>query len=208
MVTSIADTGLQVIGQFCKKLRKLKTFELVSHMGIIAMAQGCVDLSCLHIGLTTFTNEAMECIGTHLKNLRDFHMIVGKTTTPLDNGVRLMLIGCSKLERLGIHLCPGGLTDVGLGYNRKYGHSLRYLSLGNIGESDLGLGELSKGCPKLCKLKIKGCPFKQVYLGHTVFNIHSLTYMWVSTDFVYNEFEMTRPTHIDKSFSSVQKTCW
>nr|GEV91617.1 hypothetical protein [Tanacetum cinerariifolium] len=98
-------------------------------MGLITVAQGCVDLECLHIGLTTITNEAMECIGTHLKNLRDFHMIVGKTTTPLDNGVRLMLIGCSKLERLGIHLCPGGLADVGLGITGKNGRSGRFVFL-------------------------------------------------------------------------------
>ncbi|PWA94289.1 Leucine-rich repeat, cysteine-containing subtype [Artemisia annua] len=89
----IGATRLQVIGQFCKKLCILKTCELVWHMGLIVVARGCVDLNCLHVRLTTITNEAMKCIGTHLKNLHDFHMIVGKTTTPLDNGARLMLTG-------------------------------------------------------------------------------------------------------------------
>ncbi|PWA94290.1 Leucine-rich repeat, cysteine-containing subtype [Artemisia annua] len=131
-------TGLEVIGQFCKKLRILKTSELVFHVGLIVVAQGCVVLNCLHVRLTTITNEAIK-----------------------------------KLERLGIHLCPGGLTDVGLGISGR--------------ESDLGLAELSKGCPKYRKLKIKGCPSKQVYLGLIVFNIHLLSIE--SLDFSYVNFE-------------------
>ncbi|GKE56875.1 coronatine-insensitive protein 1-like protein [Tanacetum coccineum] len=121
----LEDMGLQVISQFCKKLRKLKISGYRSHMGLISLAQGCVDLEVLHINLDDITNEAMKCIGTHLKNLHNFQMnlreVAEKITIPQDKGVRLMLIGCSKLERLCIHLCSGGLTDVGLGYIGKYG---------------------------------------------------------------------------------------
>ncbi|PWA90357.1 hypothetical protein CTI12_AA101810 [Artemisia annua] len=139
------DTGLQVIGVFCKKLRKLTYGGQVTHMGLVALAQGCYNLKYLHVGLSDISNEAMECIGTHLKNLRDFWMILvkkdGITDLPLDNGVRAMLMGCSKLKRLHISLCHGGLTDMGLGYIGKYGHTLRYLFLGCTGESDAGLLE-------------------------------------------------------------------
>ena len=128
-------------------------------MGLIALAQGCPNLEYLDVTLLDISNEALECVGTHLKNLRDFRAFsdgeVGITADlPLDNGVRAMLMGCSKLERLSI--CFGGLTDVGLGYIGKYGHNLRYLSLCNTGESDVGLLELSKGCPKLRKLRLRG----------------------------------------------------
>lgn len=191
----IEDKVLQVIGQFCKNLRKLKTW-LRSCMGLIDVAQGFVDLECLHIEVTdtkTITNEILECIGTHLKNLHDFSMILSThteietTSISLDNGVRLMLIGCSKLERLRIRLDYVGksgqwtpLTEVGWGYIAKYGHVLKYLSLDYVGKSDLALVELSKGCPKLRELEIIGCPpyLDPDFKFYIVFNIHSLRYMW------------------------------
>ncbi|GKD03507.1 hypothetical protein Tco_1178481 [Tanacetum coccineum] len=127
------DIGLRVIGQFCKKLRKLTHHEYVTHMGLIALAQGCPNLENLDVTLLDISNEAIECVGTHLKNLCDFRMdFVKKDGTidlPLDNGIRAMLMGCSKLERLRISLYPGGLTNMGLGYIGKYGHNLKYLFL-------------------------------------------------------------------------------
>ncbi|GJV68968.1 xylulose kinase-1 [Tanacetum coccineum] len=83
----------------------------------------------------------------------------------------------SKLERLDIRLCRGGLTDLGLGHIGKYGHNLKYLFLGNIGESDAGLVELSKGCPKLRTLEIRRCPFNKQSIASYVFNIRSLRYL-------------------------------
>nr|GEX22307.1 hypothetical protein [Tanacetum cinerariifolium] len=128
------DEKLQVIGQFCKKMCKLKITgsEYMSSDGIIAIAQGCLNLEYLHIRLRVISNEAMECIGFHLKNLRIFRMTFGyadrKTALPQDDGIRAMLVGCSKLEWLGIY--NRGLTDVGLDYIGKYGRNLIYLSLG------------------------------------------------------------------------------
>ncbi|GJY24488.1 coronatine-insensitive protein 1-like protein isoform X1 [Tanacetum coccineum] len=180
------DMGLQVIGQFCKKLRKFETYGRATQMGLITMAKGCLELECLHIHLTDISNEILECVGTHLKNLRDFHMTLSykysKTTSPLDDGIQAMLIGCSKLERLSIHLRPrhGGLTDVGLGYIGKYGHNLRYLSLGHLGKSAAaGLVCLSKGCPKLRKLEIQSYPFSKETLAPIVYDMHMLRYMSV-----------------------------
>ncbi|PWA99561.1 hypothetical protein CTI12_AA006220 [Artemisia annua] len=191
------DMGLQAISQFCKKLRKLKTCGFVSHTRLISLAQGCVDLECLHINLKDITKESMEFIGTHLKSLRDFQMklskVAEKITAPLDEGVRLMLIGCSKLERLGIYLCSGGLTDVGLGYIGRYGYNLRYLSPGYLGESDAGLVDLSKGCPKLRKLEIQSCPFSNQALATFVYDLHSLRYMWVCDKYGRFILAMTRP---------------
>ncbi|PWA99563.1 hypothetical protein CTI12_AA006240 [Artemisia annua] len=200
------DKGMKLIGQCCKKMRKLNTGSeeiapnRLTEKRIIALAQGCLELGSLHINVIDITNEAMECIGAHLKNLCDFHMILLKEDTetilPLDNGVRTMLIGCRKLEKLSIHLCPGGLTDAGFGYIGKYGHNLRYLSLCCVGECDAGLVELTKGCPKLKKLETKGCPFSEQALSTFVFNIYSLRYMWVLGDRDHNAWAMTRPNSI------------
>nr|GEZ10839.1 hypothetical protein [Tanacetum cinerariifolium] len=171
------DTGLQVIGLCCKKLRKLTYGERVTHMGLIALAQRCYNLEYLHVRLSDISNEAMECVGTHLNNMRDLRISLimeGGMDVPLDNGIRAMLRGCSKLRRLRISLCNGGLTDVGLGYIGKYGHNLRYLFLGCTGESDAGLLELSKGCQKLRKLILEDCPFSEQAVATFVFNIYSL----------------------------------
>nr|GEY11698.1 hypothetical protein [Tanacetum cinerariifolium] len=200
------DMGLQVIGQSCKKLRKFKTYGLVTQMDLINMAQGCLELECLHIDhLIDISNGTLECIGIHLKNLREFHMSLSYKICPIyryayasflvDNGIRAMLIGCGKLERLSIHLRPrhGGLTDVGLGYIGKYGHNLRYLSLGYAGESDAGLVELSKGCPKLRKLEMVVCPFSEQAIATFVFNIHSLRYVWIRDRNCQTTLALTRP---------------
>ncbi|GKC48850.1 leucine-rich repeat, cysteine-containing subtype protein, partial [Tanacetum coccineum] len=173
------DGGLQVIGKFCKKLRKLTHNGIVTQVGLIALAKGCTKLECLKVRLGDISNEALECVGTHLKNLRKLCMtLVNKDGTidlPLDNGIQAMLMGCSKLERLDIsHLWHGGLTDVGFEYIGKYGANLRSLSLTRIGNSNAGLVKLSEGCPKLRKLELTGCPFSEQVVISCVFNISSL----------------------------------
>ncbi|KAD7478072.1 hypothetical protein E3N88_01208 [Mikania micrantha] len=187
---AIRDRGLQVLSQFCKKLRRIKVERgddeegFVSQTGLISLAQGCLELECLHVNLTDITNEALACVGTHLKKLYDFRMILLDkeeriTELPLDNGVRALLSGCNKLERLGVYLRPGGLTDVGLGYIGQYAQNVRYLLLGFTGETDAGLVELSKGCPKLQKLEVRGCGFSEQALSTFVLNVASLRYLWI-----------------------------
>ncbi|GKE05502.1 alpha/beta hydrolase fold protein [Tanacetum coccineum] len=127
------DTGLQVIGKFCKKLPKLTHYGLMTYAGLMDLAKGCTKLECLEVRLTDISNEALECLGTHLKNLRKFRMHLAKEygtiDPPLDNGIRAMLMGCRKLESLDISLCHEGWTDVGLDYIGKYGANVKSLSL-------------------------------------------------------------------------------
>ncbi|GJU51287.1 leucine-rich repeat, cysteine-containing subtype protein [Tanacetum coccineum] len=176
------DKGLKVIGEFCKKLRKLTHNGLVTHVGLIAVAKGCTNLESLKVNLEDYSNEALECVGTHLKNLREFRIRLGVedgiTDFPLDNGVRAMLMGCKKLERLDMSLCHEGLTDVGLEYIGKYGANLWFLSLTRIGKSDAGLVKLLEGCPRLRTLKLMCCPFSKQAVTSSVFNIPTLRYVW------------------------------
>ncbi|GKE28681.1 leucine-rich repeat, cysteine-containing subtype protein [Tanacetum coccineum] len=192
------DTGLQVIGKFCKKLRKLnhKGVGVVTHLGVIAVATGCTNLESLEVSLSDISNEALECVGTHLKNLCKFRMdLVKKVGTKdllLDNGIRAMLMGCSKLERLDISLSDGGLTDVGFEYIGKYGANLRSLSLTHTGMSNAGLVKLSEGCPRLRKLKLCGCPFSKQAVASSVFNLPSLRYVWGYSS-IFPSLALTRP---------------
>ncbi|PWA89636.1 ACT domain-containing protein [Artemisia annua] len=188
--------------EFCKNLRKLTHYGRVTHSGLKAVAQGCPDLDYLEVYPFKISNKALACVGTHLTKLRDFRILLRRTDSPpdmlvgrckLDSGVRAMLMGCSKLERLDISLCLGGLTDMGLGYIGEYGHNLRHVSLSYTGESDVGLLELSKGCPKLRKLKLNDCPFSEQAIATFVFNNnHNLRYIRIDHG-PDNVLVLTRP---------------
>ncbi|XP_071694470.1 coronatine-insensitive protein 1-like [Rutidosis leptorrhynchoides] len=128
------------------------------------------------------TNKVLCNIGKHMKKLKEFKMgFVYTKNFPLDNGVRSLLIGCDKLEKLDLLFVRGqGLSDKGLGYIGKYGHNLRHLSLGfNVGESDAGLVELSKGCPKLQYLSTVRCRFSKEAFDIFRCNVTSLRYLLV-----------------------------
>ncbi|GJU54815.1 hypothetical protein Tco_1228529 [Tanacetum coccineum] len=136
------DKGLQVIIQFCKKLRKLTfSYSFGTHVGLIAVAQGCRNLECLQIRLTDISNEALECIGTNLKNLCAICLVVCKDEDdmeriqPLDNGS---------------------------------------LSLACIGGSNEGIRVLSKGCPRLRKIRMQGCDFSEQAIANFLLNVHLL----------------------------------
>lgn len=135
--------------------------------------------------VTDVTNASLEAIGTHLKNLTDFRLVVLEgeeplSDLPLDNGVRALLNGCNKLRRFALYLRPeGGLTDVGLSYIGQYGQNIRWMLLGYAGESDAGLLEFSRGCPNLQKLEIRGCHFSERALALAAMQLTSLRYLWV-----------------------------
>ncbi|PWA53235.1 hypothetical protein CTI12_AA446990 [Artemisia annua] len=206
---AIEDSGLQVASHFCKNLRKIKITRCwlegtVSHIGLTDLAKGCLELECLHVNIKDIKNETLECIGANLKKLRDFylglfHEVEEVCELPLDNGVRALLTGCTKLVKLGIDLRSGtrGLTDVGWGNIGKYGQNVVDMNLGFCRDTDAGLQELSKGCPKLQKLKMSGCDFSQQALANFVLNVTSLRYLWVQDYYAFENghdiFAMVRP---------------
>ncbi|XP_028795986.1 coronatine-insensitive protein 1-like isoform X1 [Neltuma alba] len=193
----IGDRGLEVLAQYCKKLKRLRIERgdddqgmedeegVVSQRGLIALSQGCPELEYLAVYVSDITNAALEQIGTHLKNLCDFRLVLLDreeriTDLPLDNGVRALLMGCDKLRRFALYLRPGGLTDAGLGYIGQYSQNVRWMLLGYVGESDAGLLQFSRGCPSLQKLEMRGCAFFSEYaLAVAATRLTSLRYLWV-----------------------------
>ncbi|KAF8022020.1 hypothetical protein BT93_G2221 [Corymbia citriodora subsp. variegata] len=192
----IGDRGLEVLAQYCKRLKRLRIERgadeqgmgdeggLVSQRGLIALAQGCLELEYLAVYVSDITNSSLECIGNYSKNLCDFRLVLLDreekiTDLPLDNGVRALLRGCEKLRRFALYLRPGGLTDVGLGYIGRYSQNIRWMLLGYVGESDEGLREFSRGCPSLQKLEMRGCCFSEQALADAVMRLTSLRYVWV-----------------------------
>ncbi|XP_072960876.1 coronatine-insensitive protein homolog 1b-like [Typha angustifolia] len=188
----IGDRGLEVVARTCKKLRRLRIDQGddedeqggVSQVGLATIAQGCPELEYLVVHVSDITNAALEAIGTFSKNLFDFRLVLldkqeRVTELPLDNGVRALLRGCSKLRRFALYLRPGGLSDVGLGYIGEYSSNIRYMLLGYVGDSDVGLLQFSRGCQNLQKLEMRGCFFTERALALAVMQLSSLRYLWV-----------------------------
>ncbi|XP_059628033.1 coronatine-insensitive protein 1-like [Cornus florida] len=191
----IGDRGLEVLARYCKRLKRLRIERgadeqgmeeeggLVSQRGIIALAQGCLELEYLAVYVSDITNASLECIGRYMKNLCDFRLVLLDqeeriTDLPLDNGVRALLRGC-KLRRFALYLRPGGLTDVGLSYIGQHSDNIRWMLLGYVGETDEGLLAFSRGCPSLQKLEMRGCCFSERALAFAVLQLTSLRYLWV-----------------------------
>lgn len=192
----IGDRGLEVLALSCKRLKRLRIERgadeqgmedeggLVSQRGLIALAQGCLELEYLAVYVSDISNASLENIGSYSKNLCDFRLVLLDreeriTDLPLDNGVRALLRGCEKLRRFALYLRHGGLTDVGLGYIGRYSQNVRWMLLGYVGESDRGLLEFSRGCPSLQKLEMRGCCFSEHALAVSVTQLSSLRYLWV-----------------------------
>ncbi|XP_009787310.1 coronatine-insensitive protein 1 [Nicotiana tabacum] len=192
----VGDRGLEVLGQYCKRLKHLRIERgaddqemedeqgAVTHRGLTDLAKGCLELEYMAVYVSDITNEAFENIGTYLKNLCDFRLVLLDreeriTDLPLDNGVRALLRGCYKLRRFALYVRPGGLTDVGLSYVGQYSPNVRWMLLGYVGESDEGLLEFSKGCPNLQKLEVRGCCFSERALALAAMQLKSLRYLWV-----------------------------
>nr|ASR83108.1 coronatine-insensitive protein 1 [Dracaena cambodiana] len=192
----IGDRGLEVVSQTCRKLRRLRIERgedeqgledeqgTVTHRGLSAIAQGCPELEYLAVYVSDIMNSAFESFGTYSKNLCDFRLVLLDreeriSELPLDSGVRALLRGCTKLRRFALYLRPGGLTDIGLGYIGEFSSNVRWMLLGHVGESDLGLDRFSRGCPKLQKLELRGCCFSERALALAVLKLASLRYVWV-----------------------------
>nr|AIL02124.1 coronatine-insensitive protein 1 [Aquilaria sinensis] len=192
----IGDQGLESLARSCKGLKRLRIERgadeqgledeggAVSQIGLIALAEGCLELEYLAVYVSDITNEALEHIGTHLSNISDFRLVLLDreeriTDLPLDNGVRALLRGCKKLRRFALYLRPGGLTDLGMSYIGLHSRNIIWMLLGYVGESDNGLLEFSKGCPSLQKLEMRGCCFSERALATAVTQLTSLRYFWV-----------------------------
>ncbi|XP_021723517.1 coronatine-insensitive protein 1-like [Chenopodium quinoa] len=211
----IGDQGLEVVSLTCKRLKKLRVERgedvptlgvragAVTHRGLISVAQGCHDLEYLSINVADIGNEALECVGANLNNLNVFRLVLLDkeetiTDLPLDNGVRALLQGCQNLRRLSLYLRQGGLSDIGLSYIGQYSQNVKRVLLGSVGETDAGLLEFSKGCPRLRALEMRACCFTERALAIAAKQLSSLRYIWVqgyrsSETGTIDLLEMARP---------------
>jgi coronatine-insensitive protein 1 len=94
--------------------------------------------------------------------------------------VKLLSKGYVNLTQFCLYLRQGALIDQVLVHIGKYGHNLKWLLLGTIGESDVGLANLAYGCQQLERLEVRDYPFGDVGFVTIVVAISSLKYLWVN----------------------------
>eukprot|EP00249_Psilotum_nudum_P021996 c28333_g1_i1 orf=286-2127(+) len=207
----IGDQGLEVVANTCHNLRRLRVEfgdrELqegfITQRGLIAIAQSCSSLEYIAAYISNINNAALMAFGEGCPKLTDFRLVLLDEDNfvpdfPLDEGVMSLLQGCPELNRFALYLRPGSLSDIGMGYIGKFGHKLKWLLLGRVGDSDMGLSMFADGCPSLEKLEMRDCVFSEAGIAMSMLKMKSLKYVWVQG---YKATEMGRDLLSMKRFS-------
>ncbi|XP_024357837.1 coronatine-insensitive protein 1 isoform X2 [Physcomitrium patens] len=191
--SAVGDRGMQVIGETCKQLKRIRVdqdtseymTDYITQKGMIAICEGCRELDFLVMYLSDVNNEALAAVGRCLPKLTDFRIVLLEVRNdvkdlPLDEGVRLLLQGCPILTRFSVYLRQGGLSDKGVGYIGQFGTKLKWVLLGCSGETDKGLRLMAEGCRQLERLELRCCPFTELQLASSILNSwRHLKYLWV-----------------------------
>jgi hypothetical protein len=189
----VRDEGLDAVGIYCKKLQTLRVLpldahedadELVSEVGLTAIARGCPALRSILYFCQTMTNAAVVDMSLHCPELKVFRLcIMGRhqpdhaTEEPMDEGFGAIVKNCRKLTRLST---SGQLTDRAFEYIGRHGKSLRTLSVAFAGNSDVALQYILRGCSKLEKLEIRDCPFGDAGLLSGMHHFYNMRFVWMS----------------------------
>ncbi|KAL3698701.1 hypothetical protein R1sor_012777 [Riccia sorocarpa] len=186
----IGDEGLITVSKTCKKLRRLRIDDLdgegfVSPVGLMPIAQNCSKLEVVIVYISDINNATLRAFGENCPALRDFRIVLLLTLTtledlPLDEGVKCLLRACRKLTRFALYGRHGCLTDRGMGFIGLYGGRLKWILLGCVGESDVGLLRLADGCQAVERLEMRDCPVTESGLAGAAVRMQTnLRYLWV-----------------------------
>ncbi|CAF2252305.1 unnamed protein product [Brassica rapa] len=138
--TCIGDEGLDVLYQYCKKLKVLEIRQpsnrddhdrySVTDRGMIHVATNCIDLESIIVCMMQLGNRSLLAIAENLKDLRKFDVQMMIWTTSLDVemsldvGVRALLSRCEKLVKICLYLITESVSDVGMSYIGEFGSKL------------------------------------------------------------------------------------
>lgn len=186
----VGDKGLQVAANVCKDLRELRVFPitddgLVTQVGFIAISEGCPELRKILYFCKQMTNAAMTMFAKNCPKMTHFRLCImpvyevdSATREPLDKGFGAVCKLCKDLRRLSL---SGLLTDKTFQYIGQYAKQLEMLSVGFVGDSDLGMQAVLEGCPKLRKLEVRDCPFGDEALLTGIHKYESMRGLWMSS---------------------------
>ncbi|XP_002981422.2 protein AUXIN SIGNALING F-BOX 3 [Selaginella moellendorffii] len=191
VLDSVEDRGLQTVGETCKNLVELRVFPTdhggqgsVTEAGLVAVSQGCPNLSSVLYFCKQCTNQAIETVATNCPMLTRFRLciitprqrdyITGET---MDEGFGAIVKNCKNLSRLAV---SGWLSDRAFEYIGHYAKKLETLSVAFAGESDAAMQHVLSGCPRLRKLEIRDSPFGDSALLAGLHQYESMRFLWMS----------------------------
>jgi len=88
--SAVGDRGMQVIGESCKQLKRIRVDHInseymtdyVTQKGMIAICEGCRELDFLVMYLSDVNNEALAAVGRCLPKLTDFRIVLLEVRFP------------------------------------------------------------------------------------------------------------------------------
>jgi len=194
VLDTVGDKGLETVSSSCKDLRELRVFPMdpfgqdrvgVTENGILAISEGCPNLSYVLYFCRQMTNAAIIAVAQNCPKLTHFRLCIMNpcqpdhlTDEPMDEAFGAIVKICKNLQRLAV---SGLLTDKAFEYIGHYAKNLETLSVAFAGSSDLGMEYVLRGCPKLRKLEIRDSPFGNAALLSGLERYESMRSLWMSS---------------------------
>ncbi|KAJ1691290.1 hypothetical protein LUZ63_015445 [Rhynchospora breviuscula] len=194
VLDTIGDEGLKAVAATCKDLQELRVFPLVlsvesegyvSDQGLIHISEGCHKLRSVVYFCQLMTNAAVKAMSVNCPDLTIFRLYImdchrpdHSTGEPMDEGFGAIVMNCKKLRRLAV---TGLLTDRAFELFGKYGKTIRTLSVGVGGNSDLALKYVLEGCHNLLKLEIRNSPFGDGGLLAGIGHFYNMRFVWINS---------------------------
>eukprot|EP00250_Pteridium_aquilinum_P019984 c24652_g1_i1 orf=164-1876(-) len=191
MLDSIEDKGLRAVASACKGLKHLRVYPSagqgpgVSEEGLVAIAEGCPNLSLILYFCKRITNDAVITMARNCPLLETFRLAIlddpsmldPTTNQPMDEGFGAIVRNCKYLRRLSL---SGKLTDKVFEYIGDFGKKLQRLSVAFAGDSNFGMQCVLRGCTNLLKLEIRDSPFGDDALLAGTDRYESMRSLWMS----------------------------
>ena len=141
--SQIKDADLRYVAQHCANLSVLKVLKYyndeesadITNAGVIALSQGCPELSKLDLcGCREITDAGVIALAQGCPELSDLNLRECDQIT--DEGVMALAQNCKQLSFLGVGVhWPDQSANI----------------------TDAGVAALAQGCPQLCSLSLSGC---------------------------------------------------
>ncbi|CAH1420157.1 unnamed protein product [Lactuca virosa] len=192
VLDTVGDKGLEAVGSYCPLLEELRVFPVfpvdpsqpgVTESGLVSISH-CPNLNYILYFCQRMTNAAVITVARNCPNFTHFRLCIitpyapdSITNEPMDEAFGAIVNSCSDLRRLSV---SGLLTDLTFEYIGKHAKNLETLSVAFVGDSDLGMECVMRGCPKLRRVEIRDCPFGDVALLSGLERYESMRSLWMS----------------------------
>eukprot|EP00949_MAST-11_sp_MAST-11-sp1_P004505 g4505.t1 len=146
---NVTNYGLAQLGRGCQSLTSLDISHCskVSDVGVRAMAIGCTQLVCVGLaGLPLVKNVGIVALGQYCLDVAELSL---RGNRQLESWLLARVAEFAHMKKLDLSMMPR-VSDETLKAIGNHCHGLKWLDLtGDPAISDVGILELTKGCPEL-----------------------------------------------------------